>query len=60
MGVIKTCLKNGGSKKYFGIVKNARISLHQFFTTSLIKKGGGLWPDDTLATSSTHCVENWC
>jgi hypothetical protein len=50
----------GVQKKYFGIVKNARISLYQFFTTSLIKKGGGLWPDDTLATSSTHCVENWC
>ncbi len=26
------------------------ISLRQFFTTLLIKKGGGLWPDDTLAT----------
>lgn len=30
----------------------ALVSLYQFFTTSLIKKGGGLWPDDTLATSS--------
>lgn len=27
------------------------ISLWQFFTKSLIKKGGGLWPDETLATS---------
>lgn len=26
------------------------IPLYQFFKLLLIKKGGGLWPDDTLAT----------
>ena len=31
-------------------MKHSPIPLFQFFQTLLIKKGGGLWPDDTLAT----------
>jgi len=40
-------------------MKITPISLHQFFTVSLIKKGGGLWPDDALATSPVQ-TGNWC
>lgn len=31
-------------------MKMVRIPLQQFFKRSLIQKGGGLWPCETLAT----------
>lgn len=38
----------------FGKLKILTLHLHQFFTTSLIKKGRGKWPCEALATSPAN------
>jgi hypothetical protein len=48
------------SQILFGSLKIVLLSLYQFFTTLLIKKGGGLWPDDTLATCYRLRFETRC
>lgn len=42
----------------FGFIKSSALSLHSKFLIQLllIQKGGGKWPDDTLATYTRYKV----
>lgn len=45
------------AEKNYLELKTLIISLHQFFTTLLIKKDRGIWPDDVLATIKVKALK---